>query len=76
MVIRSNISGTAVAGSDVALETADIALMADKLNNLPFAIGFNKKARRIIKQNLIISLGMVVTLIPLTITGYATIGQR
>ena len=62
------------AGSDVALETADIALMADKLSNLPFAIGLSKKAKNIIKQNLVISLGMVVILIPLTITGYATIG--
>ncbi len=62
------------AGSDVALETADIALMGDKLENLPFAIGLSKKAHGIIKQNLIISLGMVIILIPLTITGYATIG--
>jgi Cd2+/Zn2+-exporting ATPase len=62
------------AGSDVALETADIALMADKLENLPFAIGLSKKAHGIIKQNLIISLGMVVVLIPLTILGIAHIG--
>lgn len=62
------------AGSDVALETADIALMADKLSNLPFAIGLSKKASRIIKQNLFISLGMVVVLIPLTILGIASIG--
>lgn len=62
------------AGSDVALETADIALMADKLENLPFAIGLSKKAHGIIKQNLFISLGMVVVLIPLTILGIADIG--
>ena len=62
------------AGSDVALETADIALMGDKLSNLPFAIGLSKKAHGIIKQNLIISLGMVVILIPLTILGIAHIG--
>lgn len=62
------------AGSDVALETADIALMADKLENLPFAIGLSRKAKRIIKQNLWISLGMVAVLIPLTITGIADIG--
>lgn len=62
------------AGSDVALETADIALMADKLENLPFAIGLSKKAHGIIRQNLVISLGMVVILIPLTILGYASIG--
>ena len=62
------------AGSDVALETADIALMADKLSNLPFAIGLSRKAHAIIRQNIFISLGMVVILIPLTLTGYASIG--
>lgn len=62
------------AGSDVALETADIALMADKLSNLPFAIGLSRKARTIINQNLVISLGMVALLVPLTISGYAKIG--
>ena len=62
------------AGSDVALETADIALMADQLSNLPFAIGLSKKARTIINQNLVISLGMVAILVPLTLIGYAKIG--
>ncbi|OMP32020.1 heavy metal translocating P-type ATPase [Mangrovimonas sp. DI 80] len=62
------------AGSDVALETADIALMADKLNNLPFAIGLSRKAKKIIKQNLIISLGMVAILVPLTILGMVDLG--
>jgi len=62
------------AGSDVALETADIALMADKLDNLPFAIGLSRRANLIIKQNLIISLGMVVILIPLTLMGTIAIG--
>ncbi len=62
------------AGSDVALETADIALMADKLEILPFAIGLSRKAKGIIKQNLWISLGIVALLIPLTVSGIATIG--
>ncbi|GAB3999899.1 heavy metal translocating P-type ATPase [Spirosoma daeguense] len=62
------------AGSDVALETADIALMGDKLEKLPFAIGLSRAARRIIRQNLYISLGMVIILIPLTILGVASIG--
>jgi Zn2+/Cd2+-exporting ATPase len=62
------------AGSDVALETADIALMADQLGNLPFAIGLSRKARTIINQNLMISLGMVAILVPLTIMGIAKIG--
>ncbi len=62
------------AGSDVALETADIALLADKLDNLPFAIGLSRKAKDIIKQNLIISLGMVAILVPLTILGTIALG--
>src|SRR5690554_3988506 len=62
------------AGSDVALETADIALMADKLDNLPFAIGLSRKAKLIIKQNLFLSLGMVAILVPLTLMGTIAIG--
>ncbi|GAA4910299.1 heavy metal translocating P-type ATPase [Mucilaginibacter defluvii] len=62
------------AGSDVALETADIALMGDKLETLPFAIGLSRMSRGIIKQNLWISLGIVGMLIPLTILGIASIG--
>ncbi len=57
------------AGSDVALETADVALMADDLSHLPFAVGLSRKTRRIIKQNLWISLGMVAFLVPATILG-------
>lgn len=62
------------AGSDVALETADIALMGDKLLLLPFAIGLSRKAKQIIRQNVFISLGMIVILIPLTILDIASIG--
>ena len=63
------------AGSDVALETADIALMADKLESLPFAIGLSRKAKAIIRQNLWVSLGIVALLIPSTIFGLANIGM-
>ncbi|WP_291856904.1 HAD-IC family P-type ATPase, partial [Marinilabilia sp.] len=62
------------AGSDVALETADIALMGNKLEILPFAIGLSRKTKGIIKQNLWISLGIVALLIPSTILGLAGIG--
>lgn len=62
------------AGSAVALETADIALMADRLDKLPFAIKLSRKTNQIIKQNLWISLGMVAILVPLTISGIASIG--
>lgn len=57
------------AGSDVALETADVALMADNLDHLPLAIGLSRATRRIIRQNLLMSLGMVAFLVPATIFG-------
>ncbi|HET9821124.1 MAG TPA: HAD-IC family P-type ATPase, partial [Burkholderiaceae bacterium] len=57
------------AGSDVALETADVALMADDLSHLPFAVGLSRQARTIIRQNLFISLGVVALLVPATILG-------
>ncbi len=57
------------AGSDVALETADVALMADDLTHLPFAVALSRKTRTIIVQNLWISLGMIAVLVPLTLLG-------
>lgn len=57
------------AGSDVALETADVALMADDLSHLPFAVGLSRQTSRIIRQNLWFSLGMVAVLVPATIFG-------
>lgn len=62
------------AGSDVALETADVALLADKLENLAFVIGLSKEAKKIIRQNLIISLGMIVFLIPASLFGLTEMG--
>lgn len=61
-------------GNDVALETADIALMSDTLRNLPFAVGLSRNAKRIIRQNLWISLGMVALLVPATVLDWANIG--
>jgi Cd2+/Zn2+-exporting ATPase len=57
------------AGSDVALETADVALMANNLEHLPLAIGLSRATQSIIRQNLWISLGMVAFLVPATIIG-------
>lgn len=57
------------AGSDVALQTADIALMADDLTALPFAVGLSRQTRNIVRQNLWMSLGMVAFLIPATLFG-------
>lgn len=57
------------AGSDVALETADVALMSDDLSQLPFAVGLSRQTSAIIKQNLWMSLGMIVFLVPATLFG-------
>ncbi|MDA8260020.1 MAG: heavy metal translocating P-type ATPase [Betaproteobacteria bacterium] len=62
------------AGTDVALETADVALMADDLSKLPFAVALSRASRRIIRQNLYVSLGVVALLIPATLFGWAGIG--
>ncbi len=61
-------------GTDVALETADIALMGDDLSALPFAVGLSRQALGIIRQNLIVSLGVVSLLIPAALLGIAGIG--
>lgn len=57
------------AGSDVALETAEVALMADDLSKLPLAVSLSRAASRIIRQNLWISLGMIAVLVPATFFG-------
>ncbi len=62
------------AGTDVALETADVALMADDLTKLPFAVGLSRQARWVIRQNLIASLGVVALLIPAALFGLVGIG--
>lgn len=61
-------------GTDVALETADVALMADDLSTLPFVVALSRKTRRIIIQNMIISLGVIALLIPVSLFGIASIG--
>ena len=62
------------AGTATALETADVALMADDLGRLPFAIGLSRRARGIIRQNLYLSLAVIGVLILATTTGTFGIG--
>lgn len=57
------------AGTDIALETADVALMADDLSRLPFTVGLGRATRSIIIQNLVISLGVIGLLLILTFSG-------
>jgi Cd2+/Zn2+-exporting ATPase len=58
------------AGTAVALETADVALMADDLGRLPFAVGLSRASRAVIRQNLAISLGVIALLIVTSVTGW------
>ncbi|MBD2629290.1 heavy metal translocating P-type ATPase [Trichormus variabilis] len=52
-----------VAGSDVALETADIVLMADNLEKIAVAMKLGKRSHSIIKQNITVALGFIVLLL-------------
>jgi Cd2+/Zn2+-exporting ATPase len=56
-------------GSDAALEQADVILMHDRLENFLAAFRLSQRARRVIRQNLIISLGTVMVLVTFAILG-------
>lgn len=62
------------AGTDVALETADVALMGNDLARLPFAVGLGRATRAIIMQNLWIALGVIALLVTASLTGWVGIG--
>lgn len=62
------------AGTAAALETADVALMADDLSRLTFAVSLSRKARMVIKQNLLVSLSVIGLLVIATTTGFLGIG--
>ena len=62
------------AGTAAALETADVALMSDDINRLPFALGVGRRARSIIRQNLAISLGVIAVLVIASVAGATGIG--
>ncbi|MBI3731940.1 MAG: cadmium-translocating P-type ATPase [Chloroflexi bacterium] len=57
------------AGTDIALETADVVLMADDLRHLPYALGLARAAKRIIRQNLVFAFGMMAVLLAVTFFG-------
>ncbi len=61
------------AGTDAAIEAADVALMGDDLRNVPYAISLGKKARSISTQNIIFSLLLLVVLIPSALIGIMTV---
>ena len=61
------------AGTDVALETADVALMADDLSRLPYLIRFSRRNWRIIQQNLALSVLVIGTLVVGAVAGVFTL---
>ena len=58
------------AGTDVALETADVALMADDLATLADGVDLSRRARRVVRQNVTIALGVIVVLAPIAALGF------
>ena len=52
-----------VSGSDVALETADIVLMADRLEKIAVAIHLGRRSQVIVKQNIVVALGFIMLLL-------------
>lgn len=63
------------AGTDVALETADIALMADDLTRLPAAVRVARRARANITQNIALSLGSVALLVTAALAGLLSLTE-
>jgi Cd2+/Zn2+-exporting ATPase len=61
------------AGTDTALETADIALMADDLSKLPYTIRLSRKTLAIIKQNITFSLGIKLLALILIVPNWLTL---
>ena len=60
-------------GSDTALETADIAIMGDDLEKLPFLIHLSRKTLGVIKQNIAFALGIKLIALLLVIPGWLTL---
>jgi Cd2+/Zn2+-exporting ATPase len=56
------------AGTDVALETADVVLMGDDLSRIPYALALSRRTRRTLAVNLAISLGMIVLMVGFILT--------
>jgi Cd2+/Zn2+-exporting ATPase len=61
------------AGSDAAIETADIALMSDDLSRVPWLIQHSRRTLAVIKQNIAASIGVKAVFILLTFSGHASL---
>lgn len=61
------------AGTDAAIETADIALMADDLSRLPWLIRHSRRVLSVVRQNIIFSLGVKLAFVALTFAGISSL---
>ncbi len=61
------------AGTDAAIETADVALMADDLTRLPWLIRHSRRTLRIIRQNIAFSLALKLAFVILTFAGVSSL---
>ncbi len=62
-----------IAGSDAALDTADVVLMSDNLGHLPYLFGLSKSTLRIVWQNITLALAVKLAVVILALTGSATL---
>ena len=62
-----------VAGSDAAIEAADVALMAEDLSKVGEALRLGRKARRVSVQNIVFSVAVLAVMIPLALSGILSI---
>ncbi|MBM4342533.1 MAG: cadmium-translocating P-type ATPase [Deltaproteobacteria bacterium] len=63
------------AGSDVALETADVVLMGDDLRKLPFAVQLGRAAQTAVRANIAVALGVAAVLIVAAVAGWVQVSQ-
>ncbi len=61
------------AGTDAAIETADVALMSDDLAKLPWLVGHSRRALAVIRQNIGFSLGVKALFVVLTFAGHSSL---
>jgi Cd2+/Zn2+-exporting ATPase len=61
------------AGSDAAIETADVALMSDDLSRLPWLIGHSRRTLAVIRANVAFALGVKAVFVVLALAGWATL---
>jgi Cd2+/Zn2+-exporting ATPase len=62
-----------IAGSDVAMETADVVLMTDRLEKLAAAIRLGRRSRSVIQQNITFAIGFIVLLLIVNFTSHLTL---